>query len=218
MSFVRGHLRPINLLIATAISLLVLALPTAVGAAAPVSPTMARPLTTVTRTPNHPCAHDPNKTCYTIITRTVDAHPVFPKPAGIAQLGTQAHACGTFSLRHSVQWSDFDFPTGLPVDLMRLDATDGYDGCGNSFTYTINGHSCSQYVQGLQCDGQAAGGNYHDPNHSFWNTDWMNQDASEFIGPTRIASWTVYLRLWNDGWGNTDSGVSCVGSCFGGRV
>jgi len=179
-------------------------LPAAVGASA--YSVQQKPATTKTIVgPNRPCKNDSTRLCHTVTIDTVSSHTVFKQTNSPLRWGTQAYACGSYSLRHSVEWWDLDVPTGLPLTHTYYDVTDGYDGCGGAWTININSVGCSTYAPGASCDGDSHGGNYSDPSHSYWNNDWDNNAESLWLGPTRVQSWTVYLRLWNDGYGNTDS-------------
>lgn len=172
------------------------ALPT-VASAAQVPPHVVPSVTKVTVLPQHPCRWDASQVCSTTIVEKVSAHLVFP-----ALVHGTAGACGSYNLRHSITRND---TWGGGYATTNLDATDGYDGCGSSWTININNASCTITGVGGSCDSGGHGGNYSDPNHSYWNNDWYNQYEGSWLGGQEINTWEVFLRLWNDGYGNTDS-------------
>lgn len=171
------------------------AMPTVAGAAQG-SEHWVPSVTKVTKLRPHPCRWDATQVCSTTIIETVSAHLVFP-----ALTSGAAGACGSYSLRHSVTRND---TWGGGYDTTNLDATDGYNGCGSSWTININNASCTVTGFGGSCDSGSHGGNYSDPNHSYWNNDWYNQYEGSWYNGWEINTWEVFLRLWNDGYGNTD--------------
>ncbi len=152
--------------------------------------------------------------CYRVTTFRTSAHVLFPSGGSfLTSLAGVAGACGQYQVYQSVTRYDYAAVPFPPYELLglvtSLSASGGYNGCGGSWTNWLT-PTCSVKLAGFDCVGYTGtcgpcGGNYHDPSHSYWNLEWYNQPERLYAAGVIAESWTVYLRLWNDGYGHTAS-------------
>lgn len=203
-----------NLAIAFGVSVSTFVAIPAVASAAIPKPTTVPERTVQTTLPDRPCVvAGKAATCRAVVTYRETAHLVFPSSSALlSSAAGVAGACGNYNVNQYVSWNDYAVLPSPPYLILGLvtglSAGGGYNGCGGSWTNwkTI---SCSIKLPGFDCVNYTGtcgpcGGNWKDPSHSYWNTEWYNQYERLYATSIAFESWTVYERLWNDGYGHTD--------------